>query len=352
MGSLQKHIPSLDGLRGLAALAVMISHYSEAEKVALNFFTANGTLGVLVFFALSGFIMGHIYDEIFAGVTSVRTYIWFLSLRIAKLYPLHIALTFIFATLFLRFHVWAADPINNNYSLALNVFMIHGWGFLPTYTWNLPSWSISMEWFCYLLFPFICRISALRQPFICLTLIIFLLLSLRFDWLISALAFVTDSPANFALGGGRRMAFYFQIFLVGYLAYLARRSVNMKVSGVAIDMLFFITCAGVWMMGPQVKAMPTIAVAVVVLLSFQSTTARIFANPVFVYLGRISYSLYMTHVMFYALIYSIWARNGGEGRLSVSTLVVTGTIAASIVFHLFEEPARRRVRLLASRKVN
>ena len=59
-----RHIPALDGLRGLAALIVAVSHLSAMTGIAVGFFgSARGQLGVILFFALSGFLMAHMYFE-------------------------------------------------------------------------------------------------------------------------------------------------------------------------------------------------------------------------------------------------------------------------------------------------
>ena len=41
----------------------------------------------------------------------------------------------------------------SSHSFLLSLFMLNGWGFSGSDGWNLPSWSVSSEWFAYLLFP-------------------------------------------------------------------------------------------------------------------------------------------------------------------------------------------------------
>ena len=46
----------------------------------------------------------------------------------------------------------AASDFNNAYSFFLNVFLLHSLGFIDHLSWNWPSWSISVEFYTYLVF--------------------------------------------------------------------------------------------------------------------------------------------------------------------------------------------------------
>ncbi|MEM7568058.1 MAG: acyltransferase family protein, partial [Pseudomonadota bacterium] len=57
-----RHVSALDGLRGLAALIVVLSHLSTPTGLGADLFQrGGGQLGVMLFFALSGFLMAHMY---------------------------------------------------------------------------------------------------------------------------------------------------------------------------------------------------------------------------------------------------------------------------------------------------
>lgn len=338
-----ERFPALDGLRGIAAVGVMMTHYAIAEQVKPNFFIANGSWGVLMFFAISGFIIAHVYAKVFAKRVTARDFWHYLGLRFAKLYPLHLALLLVFVGVILPLHMWGPDANNNDTTYLLNVFMLHGWGFWPVYSWNTPSWSVSIEWLCYLLFPALCVVRWLRAPLAAAAAMVLLLASLKYYWLVGWLAWAAELEPTLQLSGGLMAAYYFQIFALGYFAYCLRPLVP-PLSPPVIDLLVFASCALIWLCDMRPDLMPAFSVAFVFFLSFEGRIARAFSNPVAVYLGRISYSLYMTHIMFYAAALTIWANSGAAGRPHYLVLMVAATATAMAVFHLFEEPMRLRIR--------
>jgi peptidoglycan/LPS O-acetylase OafA/YrhL len=93
------HFEILDGLRGLAAIVVVIFHFMEI--IIPNFsenFISHGYLAVDFFFCLSSFVVGYAYDTRIAGM-GLKT---FIKLRLIRLQPLVIIgsvlglLTFLF----------------------------------------------------------------------------------------------------------------------------------------------------------------------------------------------------------------------------------------------------------------
>src|ERR1700744_2229878 len=81
-----KHFVVLDGLRGVAAIAVVILHASYCFKLHVP---AHAYLAVDFFFCLSGFIIAHAYDRPFAeGRIALRA---FVQKRISRLYPMVLA---------------------------------------------------------------------------------------------------------------------------------------------------------------------------------------------------------------------------------------------------------------------
>ena len=97
-----RQLPSLTPLRGIAALWVVLYHYCGTRQYFPNlditphsYFLSKGYLGVDMFFMLSGFVMAHVYCGAFCE--GVRPhYRDFLVARIARLYPLHVFILFLF----------------------------------------------------------------------------------------------------------------------------------------------------------------------------------------------------------------------------------------------------------------
>lgn len=154
---------ALNGLRFLAALAVVFYHYArkmdgfDAFPRGLRSLIECGPAAVGFFFILSGFVLAHRYLENGSEENAAPA---FYRARFARLYP-----TYLFA--FLLFLPGAIDkyivhqpagvgggPAILVVSATLYCLMLQAWTPLAQ-SWNGPSWSLSVEAFMYLSFPFI-----------------------------------------------------------------------------------------------------------------------------------------------------------------------------------------------------
>ncbi len=112
------------------------------------------------FFMISGLLIFLRYHDKVATVTDYRNY---LIKRLARLYPLHLMTTGFFIVVGLALamgliHSHGADGGMERYDwwqLPSNLILTQGWGFSNALTFNYVSWSLSAEWFCYLLLPII-----------------------------------------------------------------------------------------------------------------------------------------------------------------------------------------------------
>lgn len=162
------HYLPLDSVRGIAALSVVIHHVVISKTVVAAFpqkawidfpFFHNAWLFVDLFFVLSGMVISLNYAMSDFGGFSLCD---FVIRRLARIYPLHIVT--LAAMLMLRLArlglvaigILAVVPVdvevNTAYSFFLNVLLLHSMGFLGHLSWNGPSWSISTEFYTYLLF--------------------------------------------------------------------------------------------------------------------------------------------------------------------------------------------------------
>lgn len=154
-------LPRLTGIRGVAAVAVVLFHYRFyifnlfPEMHALNPWLSSGNMGVDLFFILSGFILGYNYLHQFEQI-SPDAWGRFLWLRLARIYPVHIFTLGVLTILIFVAHRYQVS-LHSDFSLEYwvkNVLLIQAWaGISDRLSWNFPSWSISAEWFAYLLFP-------------------------------------------------------------------------------------------------------------------------------------------------------------------------------------------------------
>lgn len=148
---------ALTSLRAFLAVGVVLFHYQLQWDPSLGFSPVieRSRLAVDAFFMLSGFILAHVYGPaVAAGTFNYRR---FIVARLARLYPLHLAvLTSVLIMVLgataagVRFDADSYPPL----AFFQTLFLVQAW--FPTsadLNWSGPSWSLSAEWFAYLLFP-------------------------------------------------------------------------------------------------------------------------------------------------------------------------------------------------------
>ncbi|MGK9168051.1 acyltransferase [Inquilinus limosus] len=173
--SQQQYFPALTALRGIAALCVVLFHYSigsfpNLHPTDLTFFFGKSYLFVDLFFALSGFILMHVYGRSFADGPSAAKLGPFLRARFARLYPLHLVVLGGFVLLELvklAVDRSGLDAFGGSHTLATlpgSLLLLNAAGIYDTITWNGPSWSISAEWIVGLAFPLLVPVVARLRP--------------------------------------------------------------------------------------------------------------------------------------------------------------------------------------------
>ena len=156
-------------LRGICALAILIFHYQHffyqgTQATGFNntdqpfyflFSTVynSGYLAVQIFWCISGLIMTHSYIN--KKNNSARDYT---IGRFARLYPLHIftllvvtALQQISSQNLNTFQIYANNDLRH---FLLNLFFVQSWGFEKGFSFNAPTWSVSVEIIIYVVFFF------------------------------------------------------------------------------------------------------------------------------------------------------------------------------------------------------
>ena len=170
-------LDALTGLRALASAWVVLYHFRDDIKLLaptsepLWPLLDSGYAGVDVFFVLSGFIISYTYLSRLS-TPNARESGRFLWLRLARLYPVHLFTLLIFAVIIAPGGVRDASLADIWANLTSGdffrqLFLVHAWGTDGNHAWNYPAWSISSEWFAYLLFPLaalgLIRIANSRQ---------------------------------------------------------------------------------------------------------------------------------------------------------------------------------------------
>ncbi|MCK9612951.1 MAG: acyltransferase [Bacteroidales bacterium] len=141
-----EYIPQLTFPRFLAAVMVVFHHYGVGifSNKIVNIIVDNGPVAVSFFFFLSGMVLTLNYFE-YSRFSSKMFYLK----RFARIYPIYLfGIIITLAALILLF-----DTHPRGLSIMLQILALHAW--TPGYCTdiNFPGWSISVEIFFYLLFP-------------------------------------------------------------------------------------------------------------------------------------------------------------------------------------------------------
>jgi len=162
-------IRALAGVRAFPPLMIVLFHFSEGHHYSgvpwLDLLAARGYLWVEFFFALSGFILTHVYGARMAQLFTRQGYGSFLRARLTRLYPLHLFMLFaLLALLILARSLAFFGGYRSIYDLAyhpdiqvkgffLSLALVHAWNTMNSLTWNGASWFVSVEFALCLLFP-------------------------------------------------------------------------------------------------------------------------------------------------------------------------------------------------------
>ncbi|GHF74944.1 acyltransferase family protein [Seohaeicola zhoushanensis] len=318
-------VQSLTALRGVAALWVVLYHYEHHFVADFGQVIGMGDLAVDLFFVLSGFIMVYVYrDRARFGP--------FLLKRFARLFPVH-AVTLAGVAMMIAaagFLGVQSDGKVEPWPFVMNLLCLHGWGLLNNMSLNYPSWSISAEFAAYLVFP------AIAGPLLKMPLARAILLALIFA---AACIWVADAT-------GRKIylrSFDFSPirilpeFVLGMIA--ARIGLETRLNPCAVLLV-----AAVPLAGGLFWASPLLFIAGVPLLVLGLFLCDRPLPAALLYLGRISYSLYMVHALVEKAGFSLAERALGTELMPLWVLPVmlaAAIAAAAVLYHAVEVPGRR-----------
>ncbi|MBK9436261.1 MAG: acyltransferase [Micrococcales bacterium] len=368
-------IRQLTGVRFLAAAWVMLYHYQPALAASgllvpvLHEFLRLGSVGVDLFFALSGFILTHTYLTRLGPRLTGAGSLNFWWLRLARVYPVYFLMLNVAGLAALAEGVvtgegrrdWMTFP-----SYLQQVFMVQEWGPDPQRGWNFPAWSLSMEWLAYLFFP----------------LLVLLLWRLRDrfgPWALAGLAFLALTPLlyigltrdddPFLVQGWASTIRIATEFTAGSITYLAvRKWQDSLTAAKAARALAWIVPAAILVIAVvmgnidalQWEGLPDEAprgyVVIIPLLILwlgalalsNGRPSKFLSTHTLVVGGFISYSLYLVHIVWYGLwragMKVVGIESGPLYLLSTLLLIAATVGLAYLMWHRVEEPAREWMR--------
>ena len=330
--------PDIDGLRAISILGVVFFHFK------FNFFSG-GYLGVDIFIVISGYLItSFIFNRLKTKKFKLTE---FLIRRAKRLLPTFFVVLFL-CLIFSFFFFLPAELIKFSKSLISATFLSSNFFFwLFSGYWDesnsnplLHTWSLSLEWqfyFIFSIFSIFIWILARRKISILTYSIIFIIFIISF---VLAVTFLDRSMSFFLL--------HFRIyeFLIGSFIYFIIDKKNLIIeknkntlSVLAILLIiysFFVFDSNSNVPG-YVALLPCLSTALLIYIS-NSIVHKFLKNKILVYIGLISYSLYLYH--WPVLIFYSWL-NIVEINFVLKLILILFSVAiSSINYHFLEKPIR------------
>jgi peptidoglycan/LPS O-acetylase OafA/YrhL len=339
---------ALDGLRGISAVAVALFHVPLAFHLFGSPLVRESYIFVDFFFVLSGFVITHSY---MAKLRNAPRGADFVIRRFGRLWPLHATVLLAFVLLeilklvLVDEHALLSDqpPFTGRYAadgiatslLLVQAFVTFDAPIWPV--WNDPSWSISTEFYTYLVFALIC-LAASRNPsddrrnarITGASALVAL----------AAAAIVAATFASMNVVGAVSIVRCLYGFFVGHLAYrlwqrgvLGAGAARRLELGAVVLIILFVSLAGE---GPWTLLAPLLFAAVILIFAAEAgPVSRAMKTTTIAALGTWSYSIYLTHSFFFRAALDL-GRLGGHhlGHKLVDEIPLHGTGALTDVFVL------------------
>lgn len=374
------YLSTLTPLRGIAALLVVVFHSGLmlaplADKKYTHLID-NGWLWVDFFFVLSGFVLAHVYGAQFQKAVTWQSYKAYLGARFARVYPLHFVTLWIAVVLALAAHANAAvmadyfQELFGLHTIPASLLLVQSLHLFSAAPLNTPSWSLSTEWWVYVLFPFF------AGPFFRLNgwgkLVAFFAITALFLLLMYYVApqygnrFMVKpgeiGPATINMTADFGYLRCLAGFLLGMLTYELYRS--RWLSGLLKNGWAFTGAFGGTLLAMHVNTHELLIIALfplIILTAVYNTdwVRRFLETRPLQRLGDYSFSIYMVHVLFIQLGWLLILRQKPEFLTSLGTffghthshtltqawliclgLLTATLVTASLSYHLVEVPAR------------
>lgn len=295
---------ALDAFRGICAISVVLFHLQILGAISEWRFFREAEIFVEFFFVLSGFVLAHGY-----GYKQKLPFLPFIQARIWRLFPLHIVMLFAFILLELgklfaykhagiHFNSLPFTEQNHISEIVPNLLLIQSWvGAFDHLSFNYPSWSISVEFYLYLILYFtIAAFSKTRQ----LSWVIISIVSLV------SLGMQSDTLTPQAIKG-------LACFFSGATTYLIYRKIYdvslSKLTATLLEISLILTTVVLVISEFPFKPIASVFVfsSMVLLFSFESGfVSRILLQTPLQYAGKLSYSIYMTHAAILLCLQSVF----------------------------------------------
>lgn len=338
-------IEQLTFTRFIAAISIVVFHYGQhvfpfnGEKIHFLFSQAN--IGVSFFFILSGFVMVIAY-----GKKDRIAFPDFIRKRFARIYPVYV----LAILLIVGYYISVNSPVDFK-ALMLNISLLQSW--IPDYpgTLNAPGWSLSVEMFFYLCFPLLFNVLYKKIDLLKMATLVLII------FMVSQVVFHLGIRSSFYHGlhsSSHDVLFYspymhINEFLVGNIAgfYFLR---GMKERNYDLPIIILVACAVYllkWKTGLNYHngLLAIVFVPMIMLLSANNGyITKLFRLKSAVFLGEISYSIYILQLPVFAGLYKLMVYLEIEDPvIHFYTGLIALIIISSISYLFFETPLRKMI---------
>jgi len=357
MYSTQPRITELESIRGLAALLVAFSHIPLWNPRFAFSVVQNGYLMVELFFVLSGFV---IYNAYHNKILNCRQFLGFQFLRLGRLYPVHFLFLIFFLVIEASKYV-ALERYNlslgtlpfersNLNSFLQQLFLIQAIG--PTENannFNVPAWSISVEFYTYMIFALTLLYARGLKNTIFTALFI-----VSIAMLVSKETFGFPSLIRCTTG-------FFLGCMCAAIYQVKRFAMSPTISIISfLSVILFLLVKEIW--EGDVFIYPLTALLIVTIVNTERGIFRVLlCSKALIWLGERSYSIYMSHYgilwvfdvfLRRALKYPIIQLNERPTvqlpllEACVACLLAIGIvlIVSDVVYRVLEKPVREKSR--------
>ena len=284
----------LQSLRGFAASIVVLHHLkSLSPYLSQNIFMSNSELAVDFFFVLSGFVISLNYGSV---LNDFNIFFDFIKKRFLRLYPLHFFMLFVYLAVEISKYLFEQKTgltsneisftVNNISTFISNIFLLQGI-MDSQLSYNEVSWSISFEFYTYILFSFL--VIFIRNKFL-YTLIVILLIIIS-----SYFVYKLDLMQSTNQLGFLRCVYS---FFLGTLIFIINKKIEKK------DLTVFqipVTIITIYLFCNITNTifMPIVFGFLIIILnqSREGIIKSILKNKLLLFIGKISYSIYMVHYL-------------------------------------------------------
>ncbi len=341
---------ALDGMRGWLSLAVALAHL----RFYGNYYDSELLFGMYMmidyFFVLSGLVIA---QSSLDRLTSWPQFQTFMIRRFGRVYPMHALLLGAFLALeLLKYFLTKGNSATPAFSvpfttesLPANLLLLQSWNLFDTPTWNMPAWSISTEFYVYILF-------ALLVMFVGKKRLVYLAPFLILGSTITLYFHVENGDATFQWGGARCIAGFF----CGYLLFLFDRATRERVKATITPTMFSVLeVATVVLLAYFMREngrnrwallAPYIFTYVTWLFSFDAGIfSQLLKLKPFQVLGEISFTTYIIHEFVWAQLERVL--RFVEKRTGFEMFVVHGTFDDGTPAELFSVGSTLTMDLLA-----